>query len=77
MIKNPHKKYTIFFLFYDGLFKWDFKWQKLITDCDYRLGGTIRRGRDETKNNVFIKRECVKKITNKIKTPDPFDECLI
>jgi hypothetical protein len=77
MLFNIDTRYTVFFLFYDGLFKWDFKWHKLMTDCDYRQGGTTKRGRDERTHNVFIKRECLKKITNKIKTPETMDECLL
>ena len=77
MVDNPNTEYIVYFLFYDGLFYWKFHWTKLMTDCEYRMGGTIKRGRDETKKNVFIRKECLTKLTDKIKYPEDFDKCML
>ena len=71
--------YTIYFynLFYDGLYYWKYKQNKVKTDLYIKLGGRNDRQKNEIKNYYYIKSSKMKKSKIDIKTPHPLDKCLI
>lgn len=80
MIDDKDYTYFVFFLFYDGLYYWKYNLPNLINHCSCKEGGTIKRGTDETTtNSVYIKKEHLLHITNKvINIPIDDDEgCLL
>ena len=80
MIDDKDYTYFVFFLFYDGLYYWKYNLPNLINHCSCKEGGTTKRGTDETTtNSVYIKKEHLLHITNKvINIPIDDDEgCLL
>ena len=80
MIDDKDYTYFVFFLFYDGLYYWKYNLPNLINQCSCKEGGTTKRGTDETTtNSVYIKKEHLLHITNKvINIPIDDDEgCLL
>jgi hypothetical protein len=63
---RKNNTYFIFFLFYDGLYKWKYSLKNLINDCVVKDGGTIKRGRNELTENVFIDAKKLEFITDTI-----------
>jgi|TARA_R110001632_G_scaffold123762_2_gene236473 hypothetical protein len=67
MIDDKDYTYFVFFLFYDGLYYWKYNLPNLINHCSCKEGGTTKRGTDETTtNSVYIKKEHLLHITNKV-----------
>ena len=80
--KLKRRGYKIFFymMFYDGLYYWKFKENKLQDDTYIKIGGRTDRDKNEEKDYVYIKSDVMKKSKINISVPlrvDPFEECLI
>tara|TARA_R110000824_G_scaffold11016_1_gene48032 strand:+ start:13 stop:486 length:474 start_codon:yes stop_codon:yes gene_type:complete len=73
--------FVIYNMFYDGLYKWVYSPEKVITDCNIREGGRLDRGKNELKPDYYyIKKECMIKCKKNVCAPrviDPFIELLI
>lgn len=71
--------YTIYFynLFYDGLYYWRYRPNKVKKDLYIKLGGRNDRQKNEIKNYYYIKSSKMKKSKIDIKIPHPLDKCLI
>ena len=80
MINDKENRYYVFFLFYDGLYKWDFHMKNLINQTTCKEGGTERRGKNErTEDSVYIKAEYLDLVTRKVVNEplDDFEVCLL
>lgn len=73
MMENPEYQYVVFFLFYDGLYSWNFNIANLINNCCCKEGGTNKRGTNEITDNVFIKKEYLTLVSDKV-VNEPLEE---
>ena len=64
------KKYIFYFLFTDGLYKWDFN----MKEYQVKNGGRYDRGRPEFKLHSFIPIEFLKLVTKDINSNTEFQE---
>jgi hypothetical protein len=64
------KKYIFYFLFTDGLYKWDFN----MKEYQVKNGGRYDRGRPEFKLHSFIPIEFLKLVTEDINSNTEFQE---
>ena len=63
--------------YYDGLYYYDVRNNKLREDITIECGGTYRRGRDERKDLAYVNGDKLILLTKKIYTDREDDVCLI
>ena len=75
--KNKIKSASIFYLYEDGLYRYDFKRSECNKGVTQGLGGRKDRAVCELKKTSYIKGRYLKLITTKIKAPKKISLCVL